>query len=135
MLSRARAKFPEVPIEKLGLQELSFRDAFDGITCVDAMENVFPEDWPRVLRNFHRALRPHGLLYVTVELPEDDLPAVFRAAVEAGLPVVEGEWVHEGAYHYYPTMERVRTWVDEAGFDVLEEAADDGYHHVLARKR
>lgn len=135
MLRQAKAKFPEVPVEKLGLQELSFRDTFDGITCMDAIENVFPEDWPRVLHNFHRALKPYGLLYLTVEIPEDELPTVFQEAVNAGLPVVEGEWVHNGAYHYYPTMEQVRAWVEAAGFDTVDEAEGDGYNHMILRKR
>lgn len=134
MLRRAQAKFPEVPTEKLGLQELSFQETFDGIVCIDAMENVFPEDWPHVLRNFYRALKPHGLLYLTVEIPEDDLPTVFQTAVEAGLPVVEGEWVQEEAYHYYPTARQVRAWVGAASFVFLDEAVGDGYHHVLARR-
>lgn len=55
MLRRAKAKFPEVTVEKRGLQEMSFGDQFDGIMCVDAMENVAPDNWPRVLDNFHRA--------------------------------------------------------------------------------
>src|SRR5439155_678256 len=96
MLRRAHAKFPAVPTEKLGLQELAREDAFDGVVCIDALELVFPEDWPRVLANVHRALRAGGPFYFTVELPEEDLPEVFRAAVEAGLPVVEGEYVKEG---------------------------------------
>lgn len=135
MLRRAQAKFPDVPVEKLGLQELAIENRFDGITCVDAMENVFPEDWPRVLQNFCWALKPEGLLYLTVEIPEDELPAVNRAGREAGLPLVEGEWVHEGTYHYYPTMDQVRAWVDGAEFDILDEAEGDGYYHLLARKR
>ena len=134
MLRRAQAKFPEVPTEKLGLQEVSFQDTFDGIICVDAMENVFPEDWPHVLQNFYRALKSHGLLYLTVEIPEDELPTVFQTAIEAGLPVVEGEWVHEGAYHYYPTVQQVRAWVEAAGFVFVDGGDGDGYHHVLARR-
>jgi len=134
MVRRAQAKFPEVPTEKLGLQELSFQDTFDGIVCIDAIENVFPEDWPPVLQNFYRALQSRGFLYLTVEIPEDDLPTVFQTAVEAGLPVVEGEWVHEGAYHYYPTVDQVRAWVEAAGFVLLDEAVGDGYHHLLLRR-
>lgn len=135
MLRRAHAKFPAVRTEKLGLQELAREDAFDGVVCIDALELVFPEDWPRVLANVHRALRAGGPFYFTVELPEEDLPEVFRAAVEAGLPVVEGEYVKEGGYHYYPAIAQVRSWADAAGFTMLEEAVGDGYHHVLARKR
>jgi SAM-dependent methyltransferase len=42
MLQQARAKHPDVPVAKLGLQEISFAAEFDGAICVDAMENVFP---------------------------------------------------------------------------------------------
>ncbi len=56
MLRQAQAKFPDVPVEHIGMQELSLVDIFDGIMCMDAMEMVFPEDWPVVLRNFARAL-------------------------------------------------------------------------------
>lgn len=114
-------------------QELAYDSAFDGITCIVALENVFPEDWPGVLANLHRALRSEGLLYFTVELPEEDVAEVFQAAVATGLPVVPGEYVKEGGYHYYPSIEQVRIWLDADGFGILEEAVGDGYHHILAR--
>src|SRR5262245_19649347 len=44
MLLKAQAKFPDVPVTKLGLQEMSFAAEFDGAICMDAMEFVFPED-------------------------------------------------------------------------------------------
>src|SRR5262249_32384658 len=33
MLNRATSKHPNVPVEKLGLQEMQFVEAFDGIIC------------------------------------------------------------------------------------------------------
>jgi len=111
--------------------------------CVDAMEFVSPEDWPVVLDRFNRALRPGGWLYLTVELAlEDQVRALNAEARKSGLPVVKGEVIWDepdGYYHYYPTMEQVRTWVAEAGFAIEEEAEgpwhEEGYayHHVLAR--
>ncbi len=134
MLLRAQAKFPDVPVEKVGLQELHFVEAFDGIICMDAMELVFPEDWPLVLANFRRALKPGGHLYLTVELiDEHDLSESFAAAQQQGLPAVAGEFAHEDGYHYYPAIEQVRGWVGAAGFALAEEATGDGYHHILAR--
>ena len=50
MLARAKEHFPEVRYRKIGLQEIDFRDVFDGAICIDAMEHVSPEDWPRVDR-------------------------------------------------------------------------------------
>jgi SAM-dependent methyltransferase len=140
MLARARAKFPRVPTEKVGLQELSFEAEFDAVLCVDAMEFVFPEDWPRVLGNLRWALRPGGHLYLTSELPEDEqvLDRSFALATERGLPVVRGEMVEADAYHYYPPAGQVTTWIREAGLAVVEQDHSPGngyggYHHLLLR--
>src|SRR5439155_18486460 len=48
-LAKTHASFPDVTIEKHDLQDLPYRDRFDAVVCVDAMEFVPPEDWPRVL--------------------------------------------------------------------------------------
>lgn len=135
MLGRAEEKFPEVKLEKVGLQEISFQEMFDGAICMDAMENICPEDWPVVVRNFQRALKPNGYLYFTVEVADDaEIKSAFEQAQQVGLPVVYGEWVNDEVYHYYPSLEQVREWVEEAGFTILEEGEGDGYHHFLMRK-
>src|SRR4051812_43173092 len=95
MLTVAQAKHPAVPVRKLGLQELDDHQCYDGIICIDAMENVFPEDWLQVLYNVHRALREGGWFYLTVELETPEvLATLFQQARQEGLPVVEGEVVH-----------------------------------------
>ena len=71
MLGRARSRFPAVPLERVGLQELDFAAEFDAVMCIDAMENIPPEDWPTVVANLRRALRPGGHLYLTVEEVDD----------------------------------------------------------------
>jgi len=135
MLSRAQAKFPQVPVEKIGMQEMQSQEAFDGIVCVDAMEFIFPEDWLRVLSNFHRALKSPGHLYFTVELADSrDIEEAYRAGKDKGLPVVMGESAHEEGYHYYPSMEQVRDWIRQANFCILEEAVGDEYHHFWVKK-
>jgi SAM-dependent methyltransferase len=141
-LAKAAAKFPQVPTEKHDLQDLPYRGEFDGVLCMDAMEFVPPEDWPPVLERFHRALRPGGWLYLTVELArEDQVRAANQAARRSGVPVVDGEVIWDepdGYYHHYPSMQQVRAWLD-AGFAIEQEAEgpwhDEGYayHHVLAR--
>jgi SAM-dependent methyltransferase len=143
LLANAAAKFPQVPTAKYDLQELPYQGEFDGVLCVDAMEFVPPEEWPPVLERFDRALRPGGWLYLTVELARGDrVRAANQAARRAGLPVVDGEVIWEepnGYYHYYPSMELVRSWLADAGFTLDEEAEgpwhEEGYayHHVLAR--
>ena len=139
MLDRARAKFPGVPFEKIGLQEMAYREVFDGAICMDAMENLPPEDWPLVLRNFHRALKKDGYLYFTAETlenaDENGVRQAFERFQQAGLPIVYGEWPDEEVYHYHPTRQQVRDWVQEAGFEIIKD--DNGeiwYYHILVRR-
>jgi SAM-dependent methyltransferase len=126
MLERARAKFPGVQFEKVGLQEMAYREIFDGAICMDAMENVCPEDWQPVLGNFRRALKPGGYFYSTVETlentDENEIREAFERSQQAGLPVVYGERPDEGVYHYHPTNQQVREWTQQAGFEILNEA-------------
>lgn len=135
MLDRATAKFPDVPVEKVGLQEMEYQEAFEGAICMDAMENVFPEDWPVVLHNLYRALKPQGYLHFTVEIAaEEEIQKAFAAGQELGLPIVYGEWVSEGGYHYYPQIEQVRGWIEQARFRLVAEAVGDDYHHFLVQR-
>jgi len=135
MLSRARTKFPMVPTEQVGLQEMAFQAQFDAATCIDAMESVFPEDWPLVLKNIQRALKPGSLFYFTVELmAEQEIVEAFATAQQEGMPVVYGEWTLENKYHYYPKIEQAKVWIEQAGFQLAEEAAGDEYHHFIVMK-
>ena len=139
MLARARARFPAVPLERVGLQELDFTGEFDAVMCVDAMENVPPEDWPKVVANLRRALRPGGQLYLTVEEVDDqELERALADATAQGLPVVRGELTERGAgYHYYPSRGQVAGWLRDAGLAVVAEGDNVGdgysYWHLLTR--
>jgi len=142
MLAEARAKGIAESLRLVGLQELAFDGAFDAAMTVDAMENVSPEDWPVVLGNLRRAVRPGGHLYLTVEeLREDRVDAAYGDLVARGAPAVRGEVVEGGVagYHFYPGRERVVAWIAAGGLEVIEEArsagdADTwGYRHFLLR--
>jgi SAM-dependent methyltransferase len=139
-LAQARARGVAVGLHQVGLQELAFEDEFDAAMTVDAMENVFPEDWPAVLANLRRAVHPGGHLYLTVEeVPETDLDEAFADLSARGLPAVRGE-VIEGdvaGYHFYPGRGQVAAWLKAAGLEIVEQEAealgDWGYWHILLR--
>jgi cyclopropane fatty-acyl-phospholipid synthase-like methyltransferase len=141
MLAEARAKGIAVSLEHVGLQELSYDCAFDAVMTIDAMENVSPEDWPLVLARLHRAVRPGGLPYLTVEEVDDAaVEAAYASLAARGLPAVRGEIV-EGdvaGYHYYPGRDRVLTWIAAEGLEVVTEEYEHardawGYRHFLLR--
>jgi cyclopropane fatty-acyl-phospholipid synthase-like methyltransferase len=134
MLLSARSRFPQVPLEKVSLQELPYQQAFEGLICIDAMEHISPEDWLEVLSNFHLALIGGGFLYFTVEIADThEIRQAFEQARLAGLPVVLGELVDGDVYHYYPTLDRVLDWLQATGFALLEEGQGDGYYHFLCQ--
>jgi ubiquinone/menaquinone biosynthesis C-methylase UbiE len=140
MLAQARAKAIAESVQQIGLQELPFEAEFDGAMTIDGMENVPPEDWPLVLANLHRALRPGGHLYLTVEEIDDaEIADAFEKQSAQGLPTVQGE-VIEGdtaGYHFYPGRDQVLTWLAESGLEVVAEDFDQqegfGYRHLLTR--
>ncbi len=157
MLERARERFPQIQYQKVGLQEMDFHGEFDGAICMDAMENVCPEDWPGVMQRFAAALKPGGHLYFTVELPEaGEVETSFERAKAMGLPVVfgeladtvpaayeqmksfssrgvPGELAAASVYHYYPSLQQVRAWIAQAGMTIEEEGTGSGYSHFLAK--
>jgi ubiquinone/menaquinone biosynthesis C-methylase UbiE len=140
MLAQARSKHPEARFERIGLQELAFDRDFDGAMCIDAMENVPPEDWLRVLGNLRRAVRPGGHIYLTVEeIARGEVASAFEEARAAGLPSVYGEVVEgdTAGYHHYPDRDRVRGWLTEVRLEMVDDADEwldgYGYHHLLLR--
>ena len=166
MLARAREhfpqeRFPRLRYARMGMQEMDFRAEFAGVICMDALEHVCPEDWPGIVARFQKALRPGGMLYVTVDAAElGEYREAYERAKAMGLPVVFGEVADEldavyaqamalealderalsgerldlSVYHYHPFMEQVRTWFDQAGLAIEEEGTGDEYAHLLARK-
>ena len=40
MLRRVRERFPQVRYEKMGVQEMTFRAAFDVVICMETMEHI-----------------------------------------------------------------------------------------------
>lgn len=138
MLAEARRRGLATELHHIGLQELSFVERFDAVMTIDAMENVAPEDWPSVLDNVRRALRPGGHLYITVEEHDDvDLAGAHDALLARGLPAVPGELIDGdvAGYHFYPSRDQVIDWIAAARLRLVDEAQHHedgwGYRHLL----
>jgi ubiquinone/menaquinone biosynthesis C-methylase UbiE len=140
MLAQARARGIAFQLEQTALQDLSYAHEFDAVITVDAMENIAPEDWPLVLANLHRAVRPGAVMYLTVEeVDQAEIDQAFQSLSARGLPAVRGEIV-EGdvaGYHYYPGREQAAGWLERENLTIVDESfkRDDGwgYRHFLLR--
>ena len=141
MLAQARARGIAERLEHIGLQEMAFEAEFDGAMTVDAMEHIPPEEWPLVVANLRRALKPGAHLYLTLEEAEAaDVDVAFDSLTARGLPVVRGEVIEgdTGGYHFYPGRDRALAWLGDAGFEPVAEEFDQqdgwGYRHLLLRR-
>jgi len=140
MLAQAAVRGIASLLAHTALQDLAYDHEFDAVMTVDAMENVPPEDWPQVLANLHRAVRPGGHLYLTVEEAEQrEIEQAFEGLSARGLPAVRGE-VTEGdvaGYHYYPGRDRAVGWLRQEGLEITDEGFKQeegwGYRHFLLR--
>ena len=110
---------------------------------IDAMENIPPEEWPLVLANLHRAVRPGGHLYLTVETMDDDRDRcrVRGDSRAKGLPAsaARSSKGDTAGYHYYPSREQVLRWLAAEGLRSSTKELDQedgwGYWHLLLRSR
>jgi SAM-dependent methyltransferase len=135
MLRQATLKHPAVAVAKVGLQDMAYDACFDGVLCIDALENIAPEDWPIVADRLAAAARPAAPLYATVELPPAaDVETAYLAARAAGQPVVEGEDFDGIGHHFYPSRANIDEWLSGAGLELIEEAEGDEYLHLLLRR-
>lgn len=153
--------FPRLRYEKIGLQEMDFHALFDGAICIEAMEHICPEDYPGIMHAFYEALKPGGVLYITAESQEtavedgEELDEAYAKARAQGLPVVPGEVVdemdtaypqamshldvpgdvsHNAVYRFYPPLEQVRAWIEQAGLVIMTEGYGSALHHFIARR-
>ncbi len=141
-----KKRYPKIRYEKMALHEMNFQNEFDGAICIDALEHVFPEEWPVIMHRFREALKPGGMLYFTVDISVTGrlLEESYEQAKSRGLPVVFGEVAAEvdvafekvmavedgdvpdeltdpAVYHYYPGVEQVRKWLEQEKFAIEAE--------------
>jgi SAM-dependent methyltransferase len=59
------SNFTGLPVRELRLQDLDYRDEFDGVWCCAAALHVPPAELPAVLRKLHESLKPGGVCYLS----------------------------------------------------------------------
>jgi SAM-dependent methyltransferase len=140
MLARSRARGIAFSLEHTSLQDLSYVRRFDAVLTIDAMGHIPPEDWPGVLANLHRAVRPGGLLYLTLqELDQHHIERAFESLSARGLPTVRGELAEPDApgYHYYPGRDQAVDWLRQQRLAIVDEGfrRENGWgcRHFLLR--
>jgi len=140
--------FPGNSVQEDGLAGVGFPSGIRWCHLRGRTGECLPGGLARILRNFREALKPDGVLYFTVELPEgEDVEASYQRAKAMGLPVVVGEVADRvdeayeqlkatgnmpmeladaSVYHYHPPLEQVRAWLGQAGWQLSMRVRGSG---------
>ena len=93
-----------------------------------------------MLANLRRAVRPGGLVYLTVQdLHQHHIQRAFESLCARGLPAVRGELAEEDTpgYHYFPGRDQAADWFGRQGLVIVDEGFwrgnGWGHHHFLLR--
>ena len=104
----ARKKVPKAKFIKMNLLELKFpEDYFDAIWAHAVMLHIKRKNIPKVLKDFHRTLKPGGILHITVKKGKG---ATFKKEKFAA---------DKGRMFVYFTKEEMEKFVKEAGFKII----------------
>lgn len=70
-----------------------------------------------------------------MELVDDnEIIEAYESGIGMDLPIIKGEVVHKGGYHYYPQIHEVKEWIIKSGFTICKEDISDGYYHFIVKK-
>ena len=123
MRARAQARGIAFSLQRTSLQDLSYASRFDAVLTIEAMQHIPPEDWPGVLANLRRAVRPGRPVYLTVQdLHQHHIQRAFES-LHARLPAVRGELAEEDTpgYHYFPGRDQAVDWFGQRGLAIADE--------------
>ena len=65
----------------------------------------------------------------------DEIDAACAQVAALDGQAVSGDQADLAVYHFYPSLEQARLWLDQAGLVIEVEGTGDGYAHFLASKK
>jgi hypothetical protein len=64
----------------------------------------------------------------------DEVDVAYERLKAIGMSAVSGEQSDVAVYHYYPSLEQVRTWIGQARLAIEDQGKGNGYEHFVVRK-
>ena len=123
LLAEAHKLHPEVPTQLMSLTEISFGDElFAGVWCKAVLLHIDRAEAPRVLEQFHRILKPNGILFIQTKAGDGEgtQPVPFDPKLKR--------------YFTFFTHNQLRILFEAAGFSVIESYYFNGKSRAMGSR-
>lgn len=109
LLKKAVMAHPNIKFQKMDVRQLDFPDeSFDSVWCHATLLHLNDDDIIRALNEFHRVLKPQGLLFVS-----------FKKG-EGSEEIVENFSSNAARYFNFKTTDAVTAMLQETGFTDID---------------
>ncbi len=109
LLQKARELKPDLDFKKMDVRSLDFADdTFDGIWCHAVLLHLNDADIVKALQEFHRVLKPSGILFVSFKKGEGTQELLETFSSEAA------------RFYNFKTMEPLSATLKEIGFGSID---------------
>ena len=125
MVKLARKNVPKATFTQMDILALDFEEnSFDGLICVYTLWHIPREEHAQIYRNFHRILKPNGLLVINTGLRESE-----------GMTDFFGEPMLWSNHHPKTTLKLVQDAGFSIEFEGIKERGEEFQYWIYARKK
>lgn len=122
----AAAKYIAQPVECLRFDELQFDSCFDGIWACASLLHVPKAELPNILRKFHKALKPEGIMYASVKYGDREEERLHRFFSDYHMDELENVFLQDDLYQLIESFETE---------DVRPDYKNKPWLNIMVRKK
>ncbi|ARU58234.1 type 11 methyltransferase [Oleiphilus messinensis] len=138
LLKLAAASHPDIPFILGTAENTGFSDnRFDGIAISFLLHEIPPKYADLALQEFHRILKPGGLIAITEPSPKQMYSSWLRMLFEFGVEGVYFKWFANRVYEPFVDAwhkKEILEWFRAFGFELLQDSDAMPVRYIVVRK-
>lgn len=124
-MCRAAAEYIGQPVKCMRFDEMTDISRFDGIWASASLLHIEKNELPTILRKFHRALKPEGILYASFKYGDQEEERLERFFSDYCLDEVERLFLQDGLFELvegFETEDERPDYIDKPWVNLIVRA-------------